>query len=107
MYIHVIHASAAIDLQTRFFYFLVFCSFFLFHYFWSNLPFDTPFSFFFSNTLLVISSKVRMDVPISLGFTILQLAKLRMLEFYYDRIDRQISLSIHFSILQLLLLLLT
>ena len=29
-----------------------------------------------------------MDVPVVVGFSILQLAKLRMLEFYYDRIDR-------------------
>ena len=28
-----------------------------------------------------------MNVPVSVGFSILQLAKLRMLEFYYDFID--------------------
>ena len=33
-------------------------------------------------------SQVKMDVPVTLGFTILQLAKLRMLQFYYDRLDR-------------------
>lgn len=32
-----------------------------------------------------------MDVPVSLGFTILQEAKLRMLEFYYDCIDKYLS----------------
>ena len=30
---------------------------------------------------------IRMNVPVQLGFTILQLAKLRMLEMYYDFID--------------------
>jgi hypothetical protein len=29
-----------------------------------------------------------MDVPVVLGFCILQYAKLRMLEFYYDFMDR-------------------
>ena len=29
-----------------------------------------------------------MDVPVHIGFTILQLAKLRMLQFYYDFMDR-------------------
>ena len=29
-----------------------------------------------------------MDVPVHVGFTILQYAKLRMLEFYYDFMDR-------------------
>ena len=29
-----------------------------------------------------------MNVPVHVGFTILQYAKLRMLEFYYDFMDR-------------------
>ena len=29
-----------------------------------------------------------MNIPVTLGFVILQLAKLRMLEFYYDFMDR-------------------
>ena len=32
-----------------------------------------------------------MDVPVSIGFTILQLAKLRMLEFYYDLMDKYVD----------------
>jgi hypothetical protein len=32
--------------------------------------------------------QITLDIPVVLGFTILQLAKLRMLEFYYDFIDR-------------------
>jgi hypothetical protein len=31
---------------------------------------------------------ITLDIPVVLGFTILQLAKLRMLEFYYDFVDR-------------------
>ncbi len=31
--------------------------------------------------------EIKMDVPYQIGFTILQLAKLRMLEFYYDFLD--------------------
>jgi hypothetical protein len=31
---------------------------------------------------------ITLDIPVVLGFSILQLAKLRMLEFYYDFIDR-------------------
>jgi hypothetical protein len=31
--------------------------------------------------------RIKMDLPIQLGFFILQLAKLRMLEFYYDLMD--------------------
>ena len=32
-----------------------------------------------------------MDVPVIIGFSILQLAKLRMLEFYYDFMDKFVS----------------
>ncbi|XP_067939088.1 uncharacterized protein [Watersipora subatra] len=31
---------------------------------------------------------MKMDIPVHIGFSILQLAKLRMLEFYYDFMDR-------------------
>lgn len=31
---------------------------------------------------------ITLDIPVVLGFTILQHAKLRMLQFYYDCIDR-------------------
>lgn len=33
-------------------------------------------------------SKIVLDLPIQLGYFILQYAKLRMLEFYYDFMDR-------------------
>ena len=29
-----------------------------------------------------------MDVPVVVGFQVLQMAKLRMLQFYYDFMDR-------------------
>lgn len=32
--------------------------------------------------------KILLDIPIVIGFSILQYAKLRMLQFYYDCIDR-------------------
>lgn len=32
--------------------------------------------------------KVVLDIPVILGFSVLQYAKLRMLQFYYDCIDR-------------------
>lgn len=32
--------------------------------------------------------QIKMDVPVTLGFCILQLAKKRMLEFYYDLMNR-------------------
>ena len=35
--------------------------------------------------------QITMDVPVAIGFTILQLAKLRMLEFYYDMMDKYID----------------
>ena len=35
--------------------------------------------------------KIKLDLPIVLGFFILQYAKLRMLEFYYDFVDRFIA----------------
>ena len=34
-----------------------------------------------------------MDVPVHIGFSILQYAKLRMLEFYFDFMLRYVSLS--------------
>ena len=37
--------------------------------------------------------KISYSIPIQLGFFVLQLAKLRLLEFYYDFIDRYISRS--------------
>jgi hypothetical protein len=37
--------------------------------------------------------KIKLDTPIIIGFAILQLAKLRMLQFYYDMIDRYFSRS--------------
>ena len=42
-----------------------------------------------------------MDVPVHIGFSILQYAKLRMLEFYYDFMDRWVL----FAVLLFLLLL--
>ena len=41
---------------------------------------------FLINVLLFF--QVAMDVPVTLDFTILQLAKLRMLQFYYNHLDR-------------------
>ena len=38
--------------------------------------------------LLRLSSQICMDVPVTVGFTILQRAKLRMLEYHYDLVDR-------------------
>jgi hypothetical protein len=35
--------------------------------------------------------KIVIDIPIVLGFSVLQYAKLRMLEFYYDLIDKYID----------------
>ena len=32
--------------------------------------------------------KITLDIPVVLGFSVLQYAKLRMLQFYYDCIDR-------------------
>ncbi len=42
------------------------------------------------NTFEVFSSKIKikMDVPIQVGCAVYDLAKLRMLEFYYDFIDK-------------------
>ena len=33
---------------------------------------------------------ITLDIPVVLGFSILQLAKLRMLQFYYDFIDKYV-----------------
>ena len=44
----------------------------------------------FSDDLYEISSakaSIRLDLPVQIGFQILQLAKLRMLQFYYDCLD--------------------
>lgn len=35
--------------------------------------------------------KIKLDVPVIVGFSILQLAKLRMLQFYYDFMDKFVS----------------
>jgi hypothetical protein len=47
------------------------------------------------NTFEVFSSKrkIKMDVPIQVGCAVYDLAKLRMLEFYYDFIDKYIDRS--------------
>jgi hypothetical protein len=36
-------------------------------------------------------NKIVIDIPIVLGFSVLQYAKLRMLEFYYDLIDKYVD----------------
>lgn len=48
-----------------------------------------------SNVCEIISNKrkIKMDVPVIIGFSILQLAKLRMLQFYYDLVDKFIDRS--------------
>lgn len=33
-------------------------------------------------------TKIILDIPVVLGFSVLQYAKLRMLQFYYDCIDK-------------------
>ena len=46
---------------------------------------------FFGSDLLSVCEvffQVKMDTPVHIGFVILQYAKLRMLEFYYDFMDR-------------------
>lgn len=35
-----------------------------------------------------LKREILMNVPVTIGFTILQYAKLRMLQFYYDFMDR-------------------
>ena len=42
--------------------------------------------------ILSEKKKITLDVPVVLGFSVLQYAKLRMLQFYYDCIDRYLSL---------------
>ena len=44
--------------------------------------------------------KIIMDVPIQIGFMILQYAKLRMLSFYYDCLDKYIDRS-DFELIQM------
>ena len=36
---------------------------------------------------------IKMDLPIQIGFFVYQYAKLRMLEFYYDLIDKFLDRS--------------
>lgn len=38
-------------------------------------------------------ARIKLDLPIQLGYFILQYAKLRMLEFYYDFVDRYVDRS--------------
>ncbi len=38
-------------------------------------------------------ARIKLDLPVQLGFFILQYAKLRMLEFYYDVLDRYVDRS--------------
>ena len=38
-------------------------------------------------------SRLNLDLPVQLGFFILQYAKLRMLQFYYDLLDRYVDRS--------------
>ena len=38
--------------------------------------------------ILSEKKKITLDIPVVLGFSVLQYAKLRMLQFYYDCIDR-------------------
>ena len=38
-------------------------------------------------------SRIKLDLPVQLGFFILQYAKLRMLQFYYDFLDRYVDRS--------------
>ena len=40
--------------------------------------------------------KICLDIPVVLGFSVLQYAKLRMLQFYYDCIDRYLLYYITF-----------
>ena len=42
--------------------------------------------------ILSEKKKVTLDIPVVLGFSVLQYAKLRMLQFYYDCIDRYLLL---------------
>ena len=38
-------------------------------------------------------ARIKLDLPIQLGYFILQYAKLRMLQFYYDCLDRYVDRS--------------
>lgn len=37
--------------------------------------------------------RIKLDLPVQLGFFILQYAKLRMLQFYYDFLDKYVDRS--------------
>lgn len=52
----------------------------------------------------IVSKKrsIYMDVPVVIGFVILQYAKLRMLQFYYDFIDKSVHLYYAHSLTGLL-----
>ena len=49
----------------------------------------------YSNSYEVTSAKrdIKLDLPLQIDCTVYQLAKLRMLEFYYDFIDKYIDRS--------------
>ena len=40
---------------------------------------------------ILSEKKVTLDIPVALGFSVLQYGKLRMLQFDYDYIDRYVS----------------
>jgi hypothetical protein len=46
-----------------------------------------------SNEVILTKKKIKMDLPQIVGSAIFQLAKLRMLEFYYDFIDKYVDRS--------------
>ena len=43
--------------------------------------------------LIHLKKSLNMDVPVVIGFSILQLAKLKMLQFYYNCIDKYVDRS--------------
>jgi hypothetical protein len=42
-------------------------------------------------------SSINLNLPIQLGYFILQYAKLRMLEFYYDSVDNYVFYNMSYS----------
>jgi hypothetical protein len=60
-----------------------------------NNPHFKDLELLYGETYEVISSKreIRMDLPLQIGVAVYHLAKLRMLQFYYDFIDKYIDRS--------------